>query len=143
MSYKVYSFKDHRVIVNYPALGRYNLSDAGIGKITIAFAADLASVTATLDGQAIINKHHGRNGTIQIEIPQVGDANDYMDRWTNHAKNSPTANFADAEIMVIDGTGKTVASCVGVAPQKHADVVYDQDSQNRTWPLLVAELEIQ
>lgn len=141
--YKVYSFKDHSVVVNYPGLGRYKLSEGGIGKITVAFAQDLASVTTALDGMTIINKHHGVNGVIQIEIPQVGDANDYMDRWTNHAKNSPTKNFADAEITVINEDGKTVVSAVGVAPQKHADVVYDQDSQNRTWALLVAELEIQ
>ena len=54
--YKVYSFKDHSVVVNYPGLGRYKLSEGGIGKITVAFAQDLASVTTALDGMTIINK---------------------------------------------------------------------------------------
>lgn len=141
--YKVYSFKDHKVIANVPALGRVNLSDMGIGKITVAYANDLASVTNTLDGHTIINKHHEKNGTVQIEIPQVGDANDYMVKWTKYVKMAATKEFASGEITVVDEVGVTVAKCIGVAPQKHADVVFDKDSGNRTWTMISAEMDIE
>lgn len=141
--YHVYSFKDHQVIVNFPPLGRYNLSENGLGRIGIAYSGDLASMTTALDGSAIVNQHHSNSGSINLDIPQVGDANDYMDRWANYCKKASSKEFAEAEITIIDtATGKSIIA-TGVAPQKHSDITYDQDSQNRSWTLLAAEIEFQ
>ena len=141
--YKVYSFKDHRVTARVPALGRYLLSGGGIGRITVAYAGDKAAVTPTLDGNAIINKHHRKDGTIGIDVPQVGDANDYLKKWCNYVDNAATANFADGEITIVDNMSGETVTCIGVVPQKMADTAYDEDAQNRSWTLLAAEITIQ
>ena len=140
MAQKVYSFLDHKVIVNYPPLGRYNLSSGGIGKITVAYAGEMASITSTPSGAVIMNKKHRKDGTIAIEVPQVGDANDFLDRWCNYARTAATKDFATASLTITDTvTGKNV-TCNGVAPQKQADVVYDEDAQTRPWTFVCAEI---
>lgn len=142
MDTKVYSFLDHKVVVNYPPLGRFNLSTLGIGKITVAFSGEMASITSTPSGGSIINKKHRKDGTCSIDVPQVGDANDFLDKWCNHARNSATKNFATASITITDNaTGKSVI-CNGVAPQKQADVVYDEEAQTRSWTFVAAEISM-
>lgn len=143
MDTKVYSFLDHSVVVNYPPLGRYNLSEGGIGKVTIAFAGEMASVTSTPSGRSIINKKHRKDGTCSIDVPQVGDANDYLDKWCNYARNAATKDFATAEIVITDNTtGKSVVA-KGVAPQKQADIMYDEEAQTRSWAFVAAEISMQ
>lgn len=142
MATKVYSFLDHKVVVNYPALGRYNLSNGGIGKITVAFASELASVTASPSGAAIINRKHRKDGTVAIEVPQVGEANNYLDKWSRHAAKTASKNFASATITITDTTTGHNIVCRGCAPQKQADVVYDEESQTRSWTFVCAEVSM-
>lgn len=142
MATNVYSFMDHKVVVNYPPLGRYNLSEGGIGKIAVAFAGEMASVTSTPSGAAIVNKKHRKDGSVAIDVPQVGGANNWLDKWCNHARNAATKQFANATITITDNaTGKSV-TCKGVAPQKQADITYDEESQTRSWTFVCAELSM-
>lgn len=141
MATKVYSFRDHRVVISHPDVGTYVLSNGGIGRITVSYSGENARMTTTADGSVIVNKMENNSGTINIEVPQVGDANNWLKKFTNYLKSAPTARFALGRIQITGSQNDDIV-CTGVVTQKHADVVFDAEAQNRTWPLLAADIKM-
>lgn len=140
---KVYSFKSHRVVISHPDIGNYLLSAGGMGKITFAYSGDLARAVTAADGSTIINKVEGNAGTCNIEVPQVGEANKWLTAFSKYLKTAPTDRFALAQIVVTnDNDPSMIITAKGVCPQKIADLPIDAESQNRTWAMLVADLDM-
>lgn len=141
MTTKVYDFKDHTVVLSHPDVGSFNLSDGGIGKVTVAFSGEDARLTTSADGSVVVNKIANPAGTVNVEVPQVGDANDWLKKYVNYLRNAHSSRFALGR-MLIKGASNDDVICESVVPQKMADVVYDAESQTRSWSLLAAKIDM-
>jgi len=140
--FSVYSLADVVTTFNHPDVGKMVVSDEGGGRITISYAGDLASNTTTATGYVVVNKLVAKNGTVSLEIPQNSDADTFFRKWIKYVKSAPTKKFALATLTVFDSAANRTMSMTGVVPQKEPDEGYDQQSGNRQYNLLFAEMTV-
>ena len=136
----VYSLADVRVVLCHPDVGQCVLSSQGAGKITISWAGDLSSHTATADGYVVVNRLRTSHGMVTIEITQNSSADEFLRRWVRYLKNAPSAVFAASTLNLVDAAGGFTVSCRGVTPRKIPDRAYDQTSGNLTWTFLAESI---
>lgn len=138
--FAVYSLADVKTAINHPGVGKCVLSDAGGGRITIAYAGDMGSMTTTATGYVVINKLIVKNGQISLEIPNNSEADKYMRKFCSYVERSKTAEFALGTLTLNDPAGGRTLNFRGVIPQKKPDEGYDQTAGNRQYNLLFAEM---
>ena len=138
--FSTYSLPDVVLTFNHPDVGKNVLSNAGAGRITISYAGDMASNTTTATGYVVVNKLVAKNGTVALEIPQNSDADTFLRKWIAYIKNSVTRKFALASLVLYDAAANRTLTMTGVVPQKEPDENYDQQSGNRQYNLLFAEM---
>jgi len=136
--FSVYSLPDVVTVINHPNVGKCVLSNAGGGRITVAYAGDMASVTNTATGYVVINKLVAKNGSISLEIPNNSEADIFMRKWVSYLEKSKTGVFALSTMSLNDPAAKRILNFTGVVPQKKPDEGYDQTAGNRQYNLLFA-----
>ena len=137
----VYSLADVSVTMYHQSMGNKLLSGEGIGKISISFAGDLSSHTATADGYVVVNKLRNNHGVITLEVPQNSRANEYLRKWADYLKDAETWLFALTALNIVDVAGGFTIYCEGVTPQKKPDRSYEAASGNVSWVLLAANIK--
>ena len=140
MAWSVYSLPDVINVINHPAVGKCVLSDAGGGRITIAYSGDLASVTRTAVGYVVINKLVAKDGTITLEIPVNSEADIFLRKYIEYVEKAKTNEFSLGTMSLIDPAGNRTLDFKGVVPQKKPDEGYDQTSGNRNYTFIFAEM---
>ena len=140
MAFSVYSLADVITTFNHPNVGKMTLSQKGGGRITISYVGDMAANTTTATGYVVVNKLVAKNGTCGMEIPANSEADVFLRRWIKYLETAPTNRFALATLTLNDTAAKRVLTLSGVVPQKKPDEAYDQQSGNRQYNLLYAEL---
>ena len=142
MAFSVYSLADVITTFNHPDVGKNILSSTGGGRITISYAGDMGSNTVTATGYVVVNKLVAKNGSCSLEIPMNSDADKFLRKWIKYLKTAPTKKFALATLTVNDTAAGRILSMTGVVPQKEPDEGYDQQSGNRQYNLLFAEMTV-
>ena len=140
MSVKVYSFKDNRCVFTHPDVGTCVLSEGGVGRIAVSYQGEMARAMETADGNVIINKMEANSGAVQLDIPQVGDANEWLKKLCNYLRRANADRFALGTIVITSANDSI--TCTGVAPQKFADIAFDAEAQNRSWPFVCASIDM-
>lgn len=139
--YTVYSLADTRLLMYHPAIGQYDFSLAGAGKISLSWSGDVSSHTTTADGSVVINRLRSSNGTVSLEVPQNSSADTFLRNWARYIRNSASAAlFGKTTLTLIDSAGTIHILCQGVTPQKIPDRVYDRASTSVTWTMLAASI---
>ena len=142
MAFSVYSLADVITTFNHPDVGKCVLSNEGGGRITVSYAGDMASNTTTATGYVVVNKLVAKNGTCSVEIPTNSSADNFLRKWIKYIKTAPTKRFALATLILNDSAAGRVLNMTGVVPQKEPDEGYDQQSGNRQYNLLFAEMTV-
>ena len=142
MAFSIYSLADVQVVFNHPDVGKKVFSEEGSGRITLSYAGDMASNTVTALGYVVVNKLVAKNGTCQLEIPTNSTVDDFLRKWIGYLKNAPTKRFALATLTLNDTAAGRTLLLKGVVPQKEPDEGYDQQSGNRQYNLLFAEMVV-
>ena len=142
MAFSVYSLPDVKTVFNHPYVGRVSLSDKGAGRISISYAGDLASNTKTATGYVVVNKMVAKDGAISLEIPANSDADKILRKWIAYIKRAATNEFALGTLTLNDTAANRTLTMTGVVPQKEPDEAYDQQSGNRQYNLLFAEITV-
>jgi len=142
MAFSVYSLSDVITTFNHPDVGKMVLSSKGGGRITISYAGDLASNTVTATGYVVVNKLVAKNGTCSMEIPTNSEADKFLRKWIKYIKAKATKRFALATLTLKDSAANRTLTLTGVVPQKEPDEGYDQQSGNRQYNLLFAEMTV-
>lgn len=138
----IYSFEDTTVTINHPSIGSYSAYGTGIGSVTVSYANDMTTHEVAADLAVVVSKSVKKNGLVNFEILQSSDFNSWLKRYTNYVTSTSPSQFALATIIIKNiSTGDTF-SCTGVSPQKIADAPFQSQSQNRTWPLMAANIEM-
>ncbi len=140
MKTTVYSLADVKTVMYHQNVGQCVLSSQGVGKISISYAGDLSSHTATADGYVVVNRLRNSHGVITLEVPQNSSADEFLRKWAKYLKNAQTWQFALTALNIVDSAGKFILYCEGVTPQKIPDRAYDQTAGNVSWVLLAAKI---
>ena len=136
----VYSLADVRTVMYHQDVGQCGLSSQGVGKISVTYAGDLSSHTATADGFVVVNRLRNSHGIVTIEVPQNSSADEYLRRWSRYLRNTQSYLFALTALNIVDQMGGFTIYCEGVTPQKIPDRSYDRSSTNLTYTLLAASI---
>lgn len=143
MGFSVYSLADVITTFNHPDVGKMVLSgENGGGRITIAYAGDMAANTKTATGYVVVNKLVAKDGSCSLEIPTNSAADNFLRKWIKFIKSAATKRFALASLTVFDSAANRTLTMTGVVPQKEPDEGYDQQSGNRQYNLLFAEMTV-
>jgi len=143
MSWRTYSLLDVKTVFSHPDVGQFVVSDEGSGRVSFSYGGDMASNTPTATGYVVVNKMKAEHGTVQLEIPQNSNADEFLRKWVRYIKYAPTDRFALGTLTITDGNVGRTYSMVGVVPQKDPDETFDQQSGFRTYNLLFAEYTVQ
>lgn len=137
-----YSFENTTVTIQHPSVGSFSAYGTGIGTLSVAFANDITTHDVAADLAVVVSKSAKKNGTVTFEILQSSDFNAWLKKFYNYVVSAAPSEFALATILIKnDSTGDTF-TCTGVSPQKAADSNYQSQSQNKSWALMAANIEI-
>lgn len=138
----VYSFEDTSVTIQHPDLGSYSAYGTGIGTLAVSYANDITTHDVAADLAVVVSKSGKKNGTISFEILQSSAFNTWLKKFFNYVVSAAPSRFALASVIIKNTSTGDTFTCTGVSPQKAADANYQSQSQNRTWPLMAANIEM-
>ncbi|MCB2297797.1 phage protein [Clostridium tagluense] len=142
MSYTTYSFQDVTAAFSCPSVGAASSTGAGIGTISINMATEKTVHEVAADGNVMISKILGDNGTVALSLQQTSQLHKYLLNWYNYINSKSSAIKAWASMVITISSAnlgdKTI--CTGVSPQKLADRPYQAQGQLVTWTLMCAEI---
>ena len=138
--FKTYSFEDVTASFSHPSVGAASSTGAGIGTIGISKANDDTAHDVAADGNVMVSKLAGKNGTIAITMQQVSDLNKFLLKWYNYVKQASASEYASMNVTINSKNLGDSTVCTGVSPQKIADRPYQAQGQQVTWNLMCAEI---
>ena len=141
MSYTVYSFDDVTMTISHPQIGQYVVRGAGIGSITTTMATDRTAHDISADGQVMVSKIRGRNGSHAIAVQQVSTLHKWLLKLYNYLEQATASHWANITIVIqANSMGETITS-TGVSFQKLPDKPYQAQGQQVTWQLMAADIQ--
>lgn len=135
-----YSFEDTSLTISHPGFGTYTAYGTGIGDITISYSNDVTYHNVAADLAVVVSKWVARNGSVQLNILQSSDFNEWLKKFASFLEEAPTDQFALATIDIKNKSTGDNYHCTGVSHQKRADNSFQSQAQNRTWNMLCANI---
>ena len=135
-----YSFLDTILNLAFPG-GAMTITGKGLGDISVSMAQERSIVETSSDGNPVISKIAGNNGSLVINIQQVSDAHKFLLAQYNALLIAPPSLWAQAAgIMrcLSDGTSHTFT---GVCFTKLGDKPYGKQSAMVSWNLLCGDIQ--
>lgn len=136
----VYSFSDVTLVMSHPNVGKFTFTGQGLGSITVSRSNDLSQHDVAADGSVMTSKIITKNGTLALAIQQTSAAQKFLKRWLDYLIVAPTREWAQTSAVLYDAASGDSIVLNGIAPQKRADVTYQNSGQQATWNLLAAEI---
>lgn len=138
-----YSFMDTTVTVSHPQYGSYSAYGSGIGSLSIRYANDVTSHDVAADLSVVVSKSVKKNGTVDFNVLQASDFNNWLKGLTSYLENADTSDFALATINIKNNSTGDNIICSGVSHQKRADNELQDTAQRRTWTFMCANISNQ
>ena len=135
-----YSFEDTSLTISHPGFGTYTAYGTGIGDITISYSNDVTYHNVAADLAVVVSKWVARNGSVQLNIIQSSDFNEWLKKFAAFLEEAPTDQFALATMDIKNKSTGDNYHCTGVSHQKRADNSFQSQAQNRTWTMMCANI---
>lgn len=135
-----YSFEDTSLTISHPGFGTYTAYGTGIGDITISYSNDVTYHNVAADLAVVVSKWVARNGSVQLNILQSSDFNEWLKKFAAFLEEAPTDQFALATMDIKNKSTGDNYHCTGVSHQKRADNNFQSQAQNRTWNMMCANI---
>lgn len=135
-----YSFEDTSLTISHPGFGTYTAYGTGIGDITISYSNDVTYHNVAADLAVVVSKWVARNGSVQLNILQGSDFNEWLKKFAAFLEEAPTDQFALATMDIKNKSTGDNYHCTGVSHQKRADNSFQSQAQNRTWNMMCANI---
>ena len=135
-----YSFGDTSLTISHPGFGTYTAYGTGIGDITISYSNDVTYHNVAADLAVVVSKWVARNGSVQLNILQSSDFNEWLKKFAAFLEEAPTDQFALATMDIKNKSTGDNYHCTGVSHQKRADNNFQSQAQNRTWNMMCANI---
>lgn len=136
----VYSFEDTVVTISHPSVGVYSAYGTGIGDLSVNMSDNVTTHEVAADQSVIVSKHVRRNGTVNFNISQVSEFNEWLKKFTAYIEEADASEFALATISIFNKTTGDNYFCSGVSHQKIADNQMQSQAQNRPWVMMCAHI---
>jgi hypothetical protein len=143
MSYTTYSFSDVTCSFSHENVGSKSTTGTGVGSITISPSTTRTVHEVSADGNVMVSKVAGKNGTVSISVQQTSEVHQWLlNSWYNYIDSSDasTADWAAMNITVKNSNFDEISTCTGVSPEKVADLPYQAQGSMITWNLMAAEI---
>ncbi len=135
-----YSFEDTSLTISHPGFGTYTAYGTGIGDITISYANDVTYHNVAADLAVVVSKWVARNGSVQMNILQSSDFNEWLKKFAAFLEEASTDQFALATMDIKNKSTGDTYHCTGVSHQKRADNSFQSQAQNRSWTMMCANI---
>ena len=135
-----YSFEDTSLTISHPGFGTYTAYGTGIGDITISYSNDVTYHNVAADLAVVVSKWVARNGSVQLNILQSSDFNEWLKKFAAFLEEAPTDQFALATMDIKNKSTGDNYHCTGVSHQKRADNSFQSQAQNRAWNMMCANI---
>lgn len=135
-----FSFEDTSLTISHPGFGTYTAYGTGIGDITISYSNDVTYHNVAADLAVVVSKWVARNGSVQLNILQSSDFNEWLKKFAAFLEEAPTDQFALATMDIKNKSTGDNYHCTGVSHQKRADNNFQSQAQNRTWNMMCANI---
>lgn len=137
-----YSFEDTTVTIQHPSVGSFSAYGTGIGTLSVSMDSNITMHDVAADLAVVVSKSCKKNGSVTFNILQSSDLNTWMKKYYNYVVSAAPREFALATIVIKNNSTGEQYTCVGVSPQKLADVQYQSQAQNRDWVLMAANIDV-
>ena len=117
------------------------ITGKGIGDFTISMAQDRTSMESSADGNIMISKIAGNQGSLAINLQQVSDAHKFLLAMYNELILSPPALWAQGAGIARCLSDNTSHTFTGLCFQKLGDKGYEKQGKMVSWPLLAADIQ--
>lgn len=139
MGWQTYSFEDVVATFQHPKIGQYIAHGSGIGSITTTMTQDKTTHDVAADGNIMVSRVLGRNGSHAFAIQQTSDLN----RWFLKAYKyldtvAPASEWAQMTITIRSTVMGEQTHSIGCSFQKLPDKPYQAQGQQVTWNILAA-----
>ena len=138
--HKVYSFADTDVVINHPDVGQHAFRDKGLGSVSVAYANDNASHTATADGYVVTNIQAGDSGTLTLSMTQNSENDLFMRRYANYIANAPVDRTVLATVTIRDNASKTTIEGTFCILQKRPDRAMEANAAMLAYVMMAAHI---
>lgn len=139
--YTTYSFDDVTMTISHPNFGQFVARGAGIGSITTTMTTDRTVHDVSADGQVMVSKIRGRNGTHAIAVQQTSELNKWLLKLYNYLEQAAAQHWAGITIIIRSPAMKELITSTGVSFQKLPDKPYQAQGQQVTWQLMAADIQ--
>lgn len=135
-----YSFQDVVVTFSHPLVGQYTANGAGVGEISITMATDKTVHDVAADGNIMVSKVLGDNGTVAVQVQQTSSLQYWLMNAYNAIKTATSDQWALMSIRIQSIAMQDLHNCTGVSFQQIAERLYQADGQKLTWNLMAASI---
>ncbi len=138
--YTTYSFQDVSAIVSNPYFGQYIASGQGLGDVTVAMTTERTVHDVAADGNIMVSKVPGRNGTLTFQIQQTSDFQKWLLRLYNYLEWADPSAWASTTVTIRAPMMQDLHVATGVSFQKLPDRPYQAQGQKTSWILMAADI---
>lgn len=135
-----YSFQDVVATFSHPLVGQYTANGAGVGEISITMATDKTVHDVAADGNVMVSKVLGDNGTVAVQVQQTSSLQYWLMNAYNAIKTATSDQWALMSIRIQSIAMQDLHNCTGVSFQQIAERLYQADGQKLTWNLMAASI---
>jgi hypothetical protein len=139
--YSLYSFADVITTLSHPAIGQYVANGEGLGSISTTMATERTTHDLAADGNVMISKIKGRNGSHAIAVQQTSNLNKWLLKLYNYLETAPASEWAGITIVIRNPSLQDLITSTGVSFQKLPDKPYQAQGQQITWQLMAADIQ--
>lgn len=133
-----YSFADTDVTFNHPDVGNHSFRDKGLGNVTVTYARENASHTATADGYVVTNIVAGDSGAVVLAVTQNSENDLFLRKYANYIKRCPVDRKVLATVTIRDNASKVTIQATDVILQRMPNRAIEAAAQLVAYPLMAA-----
>jgi len=139
---ETYSFLDCVLNLTFatPA-GGYTLTGKGLGDVTVNMAQDRSVIETANDGNPMVSKIPGNNGSLVINVQQTSAAHKFLLQSYNALIVGAPAIWAQGAGILRSLSDSTSHTFSGVCFQKLGDKAYKKQGDMVQWVLLCGDIQ--
>jgi hypothetical protein len=143
MGIQTYSFLDLNGAIAHPlaGIGSFTFTGQGVGEVIIEMTEDRSAHDIAADGNVMISKVGGNNGTIQIKCQQTSPVHKFLLLAYNALIIAPPDQWAQAAAFLRNVTDGTSHIATGVSFTKIPPKSYQKQGQMITWMLMAGDIQ--
>lgn len=141
LQHSTYSFTDINATISHPDYGAITIQGEGIGDLTISKMTDRSVHDVAADGNIMVSKIAGNNGTVSINAQQTSRLHNWFQGLFNYLWGADTGQWAQISLTFIAPKMQKTYYCTGGSFVKEPDEPFQSQGQRVTWSILFTDIQ--